>query len=340
MDGTIRFPHLGITLTHVIKSFQVGGLEIACYGVVLSVAMMTGMWLVMRLAKATGQKEEDYFDLGIVAILVALVCARIYYVVFSWDYYRSHLAEIFNLRKGGLAIYGGVIGGVLTVLVFCHIRKLRYRLALDTMSVGLVWGQVLGRWGNFFNREAFGDYTDNLFAMQLPLSDVRASEITDTMRAHLETIDGVEYIQVHPTFLYESLWNLGVLAVLLFLTYLRRKKEIRSTVTGLSGNKPSGKEPSGKESSGKEASGSKAPEIETPGSSEGTIFLMYLLLYGAGRFWIEGLRTDQLILFDTGLPVSQVLSAILVVASLTLLIIGQLRRTKEDDPKGTIKKTD
>ncbi|MCD8103590.1 MAG: prolipoprotein diacylglyceryl transferase [Lachnospiraceae bacterium] len=297
MEGTIRFPNLGITLNNVIKSFQVGGLTIACYGVVLAVAMMTGLWLVMKVAKTTGQKEEDYFDLGIIAIIVALVCARIYYVVFSWDYYSTHIAEIFNLRKGGLAIYGGVAGGVLAVLIFCHKRKINARLALDTMSVGLVWGQALGRWGNFFNREAFGDYTDNLLAMQLPVSDVRASEITDAMWAHLETIDGVEYVQVHPTFLYESLWNLGVLAVLLFLTF-RRKME------------------------------------------PGEIFLAYLLLYGTGRFWIEGLRTDQLILFGTGLPVSQVLSAILAVASLALLIIGKVRRTKEDDKKRTINKTD
>ncbi|MCD7957791.1 MAG: prolipoprotein diacylglyceryl transferase [Lachnospiraceae bacterium] len=338
MEGTIRFPHLGITLTHVIKSFQVGGLEIACYGVVLSVAMMTGLWLVMRVARATGQKEEDYFDLGIVAILVALVCARIYYVVFSWDYYSTHLTEIVNLRKGGLAIYGGVIGGVLSVLVFGHIRKLNYRLALDTMSVGLVWGQALGRWGNFFNREAFGDYTDNLFAMQLPLSDVRASEITDAMRAHLETIDGVEYIQVHPTFLYESLWNLGVLAILLFLTFSRRKKW-KSRMDTLQ-KEASCQETFCRENASSEASGIRTHKEAGSGSGEGDIFLTYLLLYGVGRFWIEGLRTDQLILFGTGLPVSQVLSAILAVVSLILLIIGKLRRTKENDPKGTINETD
>ncbi|MCC8049969.1 MAG: prolipoprotein diacylglyceryl transferase [Clostridiales bacterium] len=278
MEGTIRFPHLGITLTNVIKSFRIGGISIAMYGVVLAVAMMTGLLLVMKVAKATGQKEDDYFDFGIIAIIVAVICARIYYVIFSWDYYSSHLAEIFNLRKGGLAIYGGVIGGVLTALVFCHVRKIDWRDALDTACIGLVWGQAVGRWGNFFNREAFGDYTDNLFAMQLPVSDVRASEITDVMRAHIQTIDGVEYIQVHPTFLYESLWNLGVLAILLLVTFrFTKKKKL-------------------------------------------TVFLLYLLLYGAGRFWIESLRTDQLILFGTGLPVSQVLSGLFVIASLILLI--------------------
>lgn len=297
MEGTIRFPHLGITLTHVIKSIRIGDLEIACYGIILALAMMTGLLLAMKVAKGTGQKEEDYFDLGIIAIVVAVICARIYYVVFSWDYYSSHIAEIFNLRKGGLAIYGGVAGGVITVLLFCHIRKMNNLEALDTASVGLVWGQALGRWGNFFNREAFGEYTDNLFAMQLPVSDVRASEITEAMSANLVSVDGVEYIQVHPTFLYESLWNLGVLAVLLLITFKMRRR------------KP------------------------------GTVFFMYLLLYGTGRFWIEGLRTDQLILFGTGLPVSQVLSGILMAVSLVLLIIMYRKGTKDNEQKRDAEKS-
>ncbi|MCD8073848.1 MAG: prolipoprotein diacylglyceryl transferase [Lachnospiraceae bacterium] len=294
MEGSIRFPHLGITLTNVVKSFQIGGLTIACYGVVLAVAMMTGLLLVMKVAKATGQKEDDYFDLGILAIAIAVVCARIYYVVFSWDYYSSHLAEIFNLRRGGLAIYGGVIGGVLTVLVYCHVRKRNTWRTLDTMSVGLVWGQALGRWGNFFNREAFGEYTDNLLAMQLPVSDVRASEITETMYAYMQTIDGIAYIQVHPTFLYESLWNLGVLTVLLLVTWRLHRRERED---GL-------------------------PDR----GNDGVVFLLYLLLYGLGRFWIEGLRTDQLILFGTGMPVSQALSGVLVILSLVLLICMRVRK--------------
>ena len=150
MNGTIRFPHLGITLHQVIKTISVGNLEIACYGIVLAAAMVTGLLLVMKVADKTGQKGDDYFDLGMAAIVVSVLCARIYYVVFSWDYYREHLTEIVNLRKGGLAIYGGVIGGVLTVAVFCHIRKMRFWKTLDTAVLGLVWGQALGRWGNFF----------------------------------------------------------------------------------------------------------------------------------------------------------------------------------------------
>ncbi len=296
----IRFPHLGITLEHVIKSVSIGGFEIACYGIVLAIAMVTGLLLAMRVARATGQNPDDYFDLGLTAIVVSVVCARIYYVVFSWDYYREHLSEIINLRQGGLAIYGGVIGGVTTVLIFAKVRKMGCFRALDTAVIGLVWGQMLGRWGNFFNREAFGGYTDGLLAMQLPESDVRAGEIMDLMRAHLQTIDGVAYIQVHPTFLYESLWNLGVLLVLLFLTFRVRRK------------------------------------------FDGMVFLGYLLLYGMGRFWIEGLRTDQLLWPGTHLAVSQILSGILVAVSLVLLIAGKKyqKGTKEYESKRTVKKKD
>ncbi len=297
--GSIRFPHLGITLPHVIKSVSIGGFEIACYGIVLAFAMVTGLLIAMRAAKATGQDPDAYFDLGLTAIVISVVCARIYYVVFSWDYYREHLSEIFNLRRGGLAIYGGVIGGVATVLVFAKIRKMGCLRALDTAALGLVWGQMVGRWGNFFNREAFGGYTDGLLAMQLPVNEVRQSEITKLMRAHLQTIDGTTYIQVHPTFLYESLWNLGVFLILLCLTVRVRKR------------------------------------------FEGMVFLNYLFLYGLGRLWIEGLRTDQLLLPGTKLAVSQVLSGVLVALSGALLLIGKLyeKGTKEHESEGTVKRT-
>ncbi len=295
MEGSIRFPHLGLTFAQVPKSFSVGSFEIACYGIVLAVAMLAGIYAAMRVARSTGQKDDDYFDLGILGIIFAVIGARIYYVVFSWDYYGSHLTEIFNLRKGGLAIYGGVIGGVLAVLLYCRLRKKKVSVMMDTACIGLVCGQIIGRWGNFFNREAFGGYTDNLLAMQLPLSDVRASEVTEEMLANLEIIDGVEYIQVHPTFLYESLWNVGVLIVLLLVTFLIKNR------------KP------------------------------GTVILLYFLLYGAGRFWIEALRTDQLILFGTGLPVSQVLSALLAAGSAAGLLglFFRGRKNPEKNPEGS-----
>ena len=179
----------------------------------------------MKVADKTGQKGDDYFDLGMVAIVVSVLCARIYYVVFSWDYYREHLTEIVNIcAKAGWRSMAVSSDGVLTVAVFCRIRKMRFWKTLDTAVLGLVWGQALGRWGNFFNREAFGSYTDNLFAMQLPVSDVRTYEVTQEMWQHCdERSDGVEYIQVHPTFLYESIWNLVALGILLYLTFRAAK---------------------------------------------------------------------------------------------------------------------
>jgi phosphatidylglycerol:prolipoprotein diacylglycerol transferase len=287
MTGTIRFPHLGITLPYVIKSIRIGGFEIACYGMVLAFAMVTGLFLVMKLADLTGQKGDDYFDFGILAILISVVCARIYYVVFSWDYYSAHLSEIINLRQGGLAIYGGVIGGMLTAVVYARVRKRNLWQLLDTASVGLVWGQMIGRWGNFFNREAFGTYTDGLLAMQLPQSDVRSWEITQEMLDHVQVIDGVSYIQVHPTFLYESLWNLGVLLVLLFLL------------------------------------------LKIQNGFHGRVIFSYLFLYGIGRFWIESLRTDQLLLPGTQIPVSQLLSAVFAAGAL----IGLLWASRKDRSK-------
>ena len=287
-NGMIRFPHLGIVLNYVAKAFSVGSLEIACYGIVLAAAMVTGLLLVMKVADRTGQRGDDYFDLGMIAIVVSVICARIYYVAFSWDYYSSHLGEIINIREGGLAIYGGVIGGVVTTALFCKIRKIKFLKTADTAVLGLVWGQALGRWGNFFNREAFGGYTDDLFAMQLPVSDVRSGEITAEMWEKVKKIGGTEYIQVHPTFLYESMWNIGVLLILLFLTFRVKRKY------------------------------------------DGMVFLNYLLLYGIGRFWIEGLRTDQLLLPGTQIPVSQLLSGVLTVTALFFLIINKWRM---DHPK-------
>ncbi|MCI5900760.1 MAG: prolipoprotein diacylglyceryl transferase [Firmicutes bacterium] len=277
MDKSIRFPHLGIYLSNVGKSIHIGGFEIAYYGIVIACAMVLGLCLAMWVAKKTKQDPDLYFDVALYAIPIALVGARLYYVIFSWDQYKDNLIHILYIREGGLAIYGGVIAAVITFYVYVKIKKENFWLMVDTGCVGLVLGQIIGRWGNFFNREVFGGYTDSLFAMQLPLNAVRASDVTQEMMDHLQTIDGVSYIQVHPTFLYESLWNVGVLLILLFFT--KRKK------------------------------------------FDGEIFLMYLAGYGIGRFWIEGVRTDQLLIPGIGLPVSQVLSAILAVGAVLLIFI-------------------
>ena len=211
--------------------------------------------------------------------------ARLYYVIFQWENYRGNLLEILNLRAGGLAIYGGVIGGIVSLAVFCKLKNKNFLMLADSLILGVLVGQILGRWGNFFNAEAFGRYTDSLFAMQIKRAVVNPIMIDAALLQHLVTVNGVEYIQVHPTFLYESLWNLGLL---LFLLRYRDKKRF-----------------------------------------EGEIFFLYLGGYGLGRVWIEGLRTDSLLLPGTGIAVSQALAGLCVLLALCCLFYGRKRAARK-----------
>ena len=284
MMSSIEFPHLGIRFDHVIQNIRIFSFPVAMYGITMALGILAGLGVASRIAKKTGQNPDDYTNIALLGIVLGLLGARIYYVVFSWDYYRLHPAEIIDLRGGGLALYGSLIGAVAAVLIYCTRKRLSIPLVLDTACLGMVTGQIIGRWGNFFNREAFGEYTDNLLAMRLPLADVRPDAVTERMREHEQVIGGEVFIQVHPTFLYESLWNLAVLVILLIIT-LRRKKQF-----------------------------------------DGEVFLWYLLLYGAGRFWIEGLRTDQLLIPGTRIAVSQVLAAVLGIGAAVLIIVLRKRK--------------
>ena len=285
MHTTIDFPNLGIHLASVGKTVSLFHIDIAYYGIVIGLGILAGLFVAVMEAKRSGQNPDTYYDLVIYAVIFSIIGARIYYVIFSWDMYKDDLLSIFNLRQGGLAIYGGVIAAVLTVIVFAKVKKLSAAQIFDTAGLGLVLGQAIGRWGNFFNREAFGEYTDGLFAMKLPVDAVRSSDITDLMRKHMETVDGVSYIQVSPTYLYESMWCLALL--ILLLLYRRHKK------------------------------------------FQGEVFLMYLLGYGAGRVWIEGLRTDQLWIPGTEIPVSQVLAGTIVVVSFVLIVYNRIKVKKK-----------
>ena len=207
--------------------------------------------------------------------------------MFQWGYYKDHLAEIFNIRKGGLAIYGGIIAAVVTLIVFTRKRKLSFLSMADSACLGLVTGQIIGRWGNFMNCEAFGGYTDSLFAMRIKRSIVNESMISQELLENLITENGIEYIQVHPTFLYESMWNLGLL---LFMLWYRKRKKFT-----------------------------------------GEMLLIYLTGYGIGRAWIEGLRTDQLLIPGTELAVSQVLSMVIAVISLAVLLFHRRKGPGESE---------
>ena len=218
--ASIRFTHLGIVIEHLGKSISIFGFDIAYYGIIIGVGMLCGIAMAVHEAKRTGQNPEMYYDFALCAIISAIVGCRIYYVAFEWPYYSQHPLEIFNLRQGGLAIYGGIIGGFVCMVIFSKIRKASLLLMADTVVPGLLIGQIIGRWGNFFNREAFGGYSDGLLAMQIRMDE--AAYTTQDLLDKAVTVDGVQYIQVQPTFLYESLWNLGVLVIILL--YRKHKK--------------------------------------------------------------------------------------------------------------------
>ena len=217
-SAEIAFPNIGIYIPHLPKGITIGGFTIAFYGMIIAAGMLSGLWLACHQAQRTGQKKEVYTDFAIYAIIFSLIGARLYYVAFSWENYKDDLLQIFNTRGGGMAIYGAVIAAVLTAIIYCKVKKYNFFLLADTAVGGLVLGQIIGRYGNFFNREAFGEYTNSLFAMRLRVDQVNPANITELMRSHMTTIDSVQYIQVHPTFLYESLWNILVLVLILVFT--------------------------------------------------------------------------------------------------------------------------
>ncbi len=217
-SAEIAFPNIGFYIPHLPKGITIGGFTIAFYGMIIAAGMLSGLWLACHQAQRTGQKKEVYTDFAIYAIIFSLIGARLYYVAFSWENYKDDLLQIFNTRGGGMAIYGAVIAAVLTAIIYCKVKKYNFFLLADTAVGGLVLGQIIGRYGNFFNREAFGEYTNSLFAMRLRVDQVNPANITELMRSHMTTIDGVQYIQVHPTFLYESLWNILVLVLILVFT--------------------------------------------------------------------------------------------------------------------------
>lgn len=271
----IAFPNLGIYLNNVPKTFSVFGYTVALYGVMIALGMLLGFSLGAHMAKRAGMNPDLIWDFAVPAIFFSIIGARTYYVIMSWDSYKDNPVSVFYLRQGGLAIYGGVIAAFITMYVYTRIKKLSYFRFADQIICGLPLGQCLGRWGNFFNREAFGGYCQNLFAMRLPAGAVRARDISESIAFHM--MEGADYIDVHPTFLYESVYNA---AVVLILVLCHRNKKF-----------------------------------------DGQLFFMYILLYGAGRFIIESLRTDQLIIPGTSLPVSMVVAAVSVILGFSGLLM-------------------
>lgn len=212
-DGDISFPNLGIYLTDVPKSFTIFGFTVAWYGVLIGIGVMLAIFLIAHEAKKQGMNPDDFYDGALYIIIFGILGARLYYVIFSWDYYKNNLLSILNIRQGGLAIYGGVIAGFITLIIYCKQKKINFLKYGDVAFLGVLVGQIMGRWGNFTNREVFGRYTDGLFAMRLPIAAVRSRDIDESIRSHI--VEGTNYIQVHPTFLYESFCNLCLLGIIL-----------------------------------------------------------------------------------------------------------------------------
>ena len=218
--GDIAFPNLNIWLHNVPKNFSVFGFTIALYGCLVATGIMLGVLMAVHDRKSRGLPTEPVWDVITYGIIIGILGARAYYVIFAWDYYKDNLLSIFNLRQGGLAIYGGITAGFITVIIISRLHKEKPLEICDSIALGFPVGQIIGRWGNFFNREAFGGWSENLLSMRLPIQDVRANDISPGIEQHVTA--GMDYIQVHPTFLYEGMWNLCVL-ILLYL-YRKHKK--------------------------------------------------------------------------------------------------------------------
>lgn len=287
MDAAdIIFKNLGITIMKMDPiAFSIFGLDIYWYALFIATGFIGGLVIATILAKKSGQRPEIYSDYLFFALIAAIVGARLYYVAFEWDAYKDDLMKIFRTRDGGLAIYGGIIAVVITLYIFTKVKKLSFWLMGDTAVAGLAFGQMIGRMGNFVNMEAFGGYTNNIFAMSLKTTSAKYVPIE--LMDKLTIINGVEYMQVHPTFLYEAIWT-GVLMIFLLWNFKRRK-------------------------------------------FDGENVLLYFLGYGLGRIWIEGLRTDQLIIGSTGIPASQLLAGIIIVVSFVTFLIKRREYKQKTD---------
>ncbi len=244
-------------------ALDLGGLQIHWYGIIIGVGVLLGLLLAIRETERRGLHKELFVDLILFAVPIAIICARIYYVVFQWGYYSQYPGEIIKIWNGGIAIHGALIGAVLTAIVFAKVRKVSFWKIADIAAPSLLLGQAIGRWGNFINQEAHGGEVTRAFLENLYLPEFIINQMY---------INGVYY---HPTFLYESLWNLLGVVVLLLL----RRVNLR----------------------------------------RGEIFLSYIIWYSIGRFFIEGLRTDSLMLTET-LRIAQVLSLTLIVVGVALLV--------------------
>ena len=246
--------------------FEIGAIAIRWYGFLIASAVLIGVSLSQYLAKRRGVNPELLADLAIWLIVSAIPCARIYYVLFQWQEYAQRPEDIIAIWKGGIAIHGAIIGGTLAAIVFARLNRVSLWQLMDLVVPSVALGQAIGRWGNFFNSEAFGRPTDVPWKLFIPPSN--------------RPLEYLNYDYFHPTFLYESVWNILVFIVLISLFFWSLKQGERYKV--------------------------------------GTMALNYFMGYSLGRFWIEGLRTDSLMLGP--LRMAQVISLVIIALSVLGLI--------------------
>nr|WP_027847305.1 prolipoprotein diacylglyceryl transferase [Marinococcus halotolerans] len=262
-------------------AFEVGSVPIYWYGILIGLGALLGYILASYEAKKRGLPEDIFADLLIFAIPISIICARLYYVIFEWDYYVQNPGSILAVWEGGLAIHGGLIGAVLTGIVFSKIKRVSFWKLADIAAPSIILGQAIGRWGNFINQEAHGGEVSRSFLEGLQLPEFIINQMY---------IEGAYY---NPTFLYESLWNIAGFLLLLGL----RRVNLR----------------------------------------RGELFLTYVIWYSVGRFFIEGMRTDSLMLFDT-IRVAQLISVLLVIAAVSLILyrrqagLAKARYLSKDGP--------
>ena len=287
LNSEIIFPGPGLTLDPP-RGVEIAGFTIYFYGLIIAVGLVLAVVYALHRSKQFGLKQDDLLDGVLWIVPLAIVCARAYYVFSEWDSYAYNLADIINIRKGGLAIYGGVIGAALGIVLFAKIKKISLPAVLDLVALGFLIGQMIGRWGNFMNREAFGCYTDGFLAMRINENylhipqDASAAFLAQVEQMKNAAVEGgyAGFIQVHPTFLYESLWNLAGFVLLHFLSKKRRY--------------------------------------------DGQIALGYVAWYGLGRALIEGLRMDSL--YWGPFRASQLLAAVSCFIAVAVLLLMQLRK--------------
>lgn len=224
----LRFPGLGWEIPISRVAVSIGSLEIYWYGVIIAVGFGLGLWVYLSHNRSCGIHPDEGLDIILWSMLGAIVGARAYYVAFQWDHYKDNLKEIFNLRGGGLAIYGGIIGALIVAFIVCRSKKLPMLPVADAAFPGVMLGQAIGRWGNFFNMEAFGTNTTLPWGMTSDTISNYLSRHQAALLAQGVVVDPA--MPVHPTFLYESLWNLIGVAVLLLWLFPRRSYDGQITL--------------------------------------------------------------------------------------------------------------